>query len=76
MLQVMREQAMGASALHVSIAHAASREEGEQFAQRVQEEFRPVELLFSELSPVIGTHAGPGTIGLAFYDGAFLPETA
>jgi len=25
-----------------------------------------IEVIFSEVSPVIGTHAGPGTVGLAY----------
>jgi fatty acid-binding protein DegV len=28
-----------------------------------------IESIFSEVSPVIGTHAGPGTVGLAFMAG-------
>ncbi len=75
-VQVMREEMSGASALHVSVAHAAALEEGQALAQRIREEFNPVELLFSELSPVIGTHTGPGALGIAYYDGAFLPEIA
>ena len=58
------------------MGHAAAREEGEQLAQRICEELRPKELLFNELSPVIGTHTGPGTLGVAFFDAAFLPEIA
>ena len=76
MLQTIKEETMGATALHVCVAHAAAPEEGEQLAQRIREELRPKELLFSELSPVIGTHAGPGTLGVAFFDAAFLPEIA
>jgi fatty acid-binding protein DegV len=65
---------MGSSSLHVAVAHAAAHEEGQQLAGRIREEFRPVELLLSDMSPVIGTHTGPGALGVAFYDGAFLPE--
>lgn len=74
MLQTVKEETMNASALRVCVAHAAAPEEGEQLKQRVQEELHPTELLFNELSPVIGTHTGPGTLGIAFFDGAFLPE--
>lgn len=76
MLQTVKEETMGASALHVCVAHAAAPEEGQQLLQRVKEELKPVELLFNELSPVIGTHTGPGTLGMAFFDAAFLPEIA
>lgn len=76
MLQTVREETMGASALHMCVAHAAAPEEGQQLVQRVQEELRPKELLFNELSPVVGTHTGPGTLGVAYFDAAFLPELA
>jgi DegV family protein with EDD domain len=74
LLQTVREETMGSSSLHVAVAHAAAHEEGQQLAGRIREEFRPVELLLSDMSPVIGTHTGPGALGVAFYDGAFLPE--
>ncbi|MDT8306017.1 MAG: DegV family protein [Anaerolineae bacterium] len=75
MLEVVRENAAGASALHMAVAHAAAEEEADQLAQRVQEEFQPVELMRSDVSPVIGTHTGPGTLAVAFYDGGVLPAT-
>jgi fatty acid-binding protein DegV len=31
--------------------------------------FQPDEAVLSEVSPVIGTHIGPGTIGLAYSTG-------
>lgn len=74
MLEVVKEGAVGASALHMAVAHAAARDEADKLAERVREEFKPVELMRSEVSPVIGTHTGPGTLAVAFYDGAFLPE--
>jgi DegV family protein with EDD domain len=74
MLEVMKEETAGASAVHMAIAHAASADEAQQLYQRIQEEFGPAELMLSELSPVIGTHTGPGTLGLAYYDAAALPD--
>ena len=41
--------------------------EGDQVAELVKERFPGVRLIRSTVSPVVGTHAGPGTIGLAFY---------
>jgi fatty acid-binding protein DegV len=46
---------------------AAAKEEGQMIGNRLQAELQPLELLFGELSPVIGTHVGPGTIGVGFY---------
>ena len=30
------------------------------------ERFHPAETIMTEISPVIGTHTGPGTIGIAY----------
>ena len=38
-------------------------------SKQAEQELHPVESLFTEVSPVVGTHAGPGTVGLAFMAG-------
>ena len=35
--------------------------------EQIREQFRCDELHLAELSSVIGTHVGPGTVGVAFY---------
>ena len=73
LLEIAREKTQGAQALHMGVIHAASEEEGRALAERVREMFDPVELVENELTPVIGTHGGPGTVGLCYYDEAALP---
>ena len=41
--------------------------DGDAVAQMVRERFMPKVIHRSEVSPVVGTHTGPGTIGFAFY---------
>jgi fatty acid-binding protein DegV len=36
---------------------------------RAVDQLHPMETIFTSVSPVIGTHAGPGTVGLAFMAG-------
>ncbi len=48
------------------VLHAAAVAEAEEVLQVVKTRFSPVELMTTEVSPVIGTHTGPGTIGVAF----------
>ncbi len=50
----------------LSVLHAASPVEADEVFQELKARFAPVELLTTEVSPVIGTHTGPGTIGVAF----------
>lgn len=41
--------------------------ESQEVAERARERFAPSNVYLAPVSPVIGTHAGPGTIGLGFY---------
>jgi len=57
----------GKGAFHASAIHAAAPQEAAVFSEQVRERFSPVELFTTELSPVVGTHTGPGLIGLGYY---------
>lgn len=49
----------------VAIIHGHCADEAEQVARMVEEYTTPQELVIGELGPVVGTHCGPGTIGVA-----------
>jgi DegV family protein with EDD domain len=66
MLQRMAEET-GGSPLHVAVFHADVSDEAEELRQRVAQQFNCVELLVTEFTPVMGAHAGPGVLGVAFY---------
>lgn len=66
-LLALMEQNVGKQPVHVSILHGNAMEEARQLEQSVQSQFNCVELIFSDMGPVIGVHAGPGTLGLVFY---------
>lgn len=72
MLSAIREATAGAEALHMGVINAAVPDEGDALCDRIRREFDPAELIQGELSPVVGTHTGPGTLGVGFYDGAVL----
>jgi DegV family protein with EDD domain len=54
--------------LHVGVGHAQAQEDAEDLVRRVQEA-RPSATLdiVTTLGPVIGTHGGPGTLGLFWF---------
>jgi DegV family protein with EDD domain len=54
--------------LHVGVGHAQAQEDAEDLVRRVQEA-RPRATLdiVTTLGPVIGTHGGPGTLGLFWF---------
>jgi DegV family protein with EDD domain len=50
----------------ISVLHADAAEIADEFMQECIRRFQPAEAILTEISPVIGTHTGPGTIGLAY----------
>jgi fatty acid-binding protein DegV len=49
--------------------HANAEAEAREALEKTTLQMHPDETVFASVSPVIGTHAGPGTIGLAFMAG-------
>ena len=52
---------------HFAILHCTAENEAHELGELVKERFNCVDLFISEAGPVIGTHAGPGTLGIAYY---------
>ena len=48
---------------------ANAAEDAKALLVRAEKELNPTESIFTEVSPTVGTHAGPGTVGLAFMAG-------
>jgi fatty acid-binding protein DegV len=69
MLELIEEKTGGRRPLRLSPLHAAAPEEGEALKRLVEQRFSPDECIFSEVSPAIGTHVGPGTVGVAYCAG-------
>ena len=51
----------------VAIMDVDAAGEGNSVAEMVRERFKPPVLHRTAVSPVVGTHVGPGTVGIAFY---------
>lgn len=69
MLNLVEEGIAGCSPVRVSVFHAMARETAEQVLETARLRFSPVEFILSEISPVVGTHVGPGTIAVAYQVG-------
>lgn len=50
------------------VMHAASPVDAMALAERITEAYEPVSMGMGQLSPVLGTHVGPGTVGMVIYD--------
>jgi len=68
-LEIVAEQVQGKDRVRLATLHANAADEARELLVRATAQLNPVETVFSEVSPVIGTHAGPGTIGLAYMAG-------
>lgn len=53
--------------IKIAYVHAAALEEVEKLRVLVEERLQPVETLVTELSPALGVHTGPGTVGFCYY---------
>lgn len=67
MLDLVAEEMGGKTNVHAAVMNAVAPDEAAQIAEEVKQRVNPVELFITELSPVIGTHAGPGTVGVIYY---------
>lgn len=66
-IELLDEQLAGEQRVHLAAFHVAAPEKAERFAEQLEDRFHPVEMIRTECGPVIGTHAGPGAVGAAFY---------
>ncbi|MCS7179276.1 MAG: DegV family protein [Anaerolineae bacterium] len=64
MLEILREKAGARQVFRAAVVHANALEDAQALAEEVRAQLRPEELYLAEVSPVIGTHTGPGTLGI------------
>ena len=67
LLDIVQERLAGKPMQETAIMDVNSLEEGDMVAGLVEERFAPAQLHRTTVSPVVGTHVGPGTVGIAFY---------
>lgn len=66
MLSYVREHA-GQRPIHAGILHGNAPDDAERIRRQVEARFTCVETVVNEITPVMGMHAGPGVLGIAFY---------
>ena len=67
MLDIFEEEVKGKSNIHAVVLNTLARDEAEDVAEEVKRRINPVEFFITDLSPVIGTHVGPGAVGVFYY---------
>jgi fatty acid-binding protein DegV len=67
MLNIAEERLNGGEVAEIAVIDVDNREESNRVVNRVKRRFGVSPVCQTPVSPVIGTHAGPGTVGLGFY---------
>lgn len=69
LVDLLEERIGGRSPVHLAVLHANSIDVARQLLNQASSRVNPVETLIAEVSPAVGAHLGPGTVGLAFMAG-------
>ena len=67
LIELLDEELAGKERIQMAVLHVAAPEEADQLAEQLVDRYHPAEMLRTECGPVVGTHAGPGTLGVAYY---------
>ncbi len=66
-LEIAKERLDGKAMMEAALVDIDCPDEGDIVANMVEQRFAPSIIHRSTVSPVVGTHVGPGAIGFAFY---------
>jgi len=69
MIDLIKEKAGGEEPLRMAVIHSNVPELAQKLKDEVVRVFSPEEIYVTELSPVIGTHVGPGTLAITCMHG-------
>jgi DegV family protein with EDD domain len=68
-LEILFERLGTQSNIHLATLHANAEADSRVLLDNATSRLKPQEIIFTSVSPVIGTHVGPGTVGLAYMAG-------
>ncbi len=68
-IELVAEKCAGKTNIRLATLHANAEENAKAVLSKASEKLNAVESILSTVSPAIGTHTGPGTVGLAYCTG-------
>lgn len=68
-VELVSEQTRGKSPVRLATLHANAETEAAELLKEASSRMKSVESILTAVSPAVGTHAGPGTVGLAYMAG-------
>lgn len=69
LVRLVEERMAGRKPVRLATLHAKAEEDARWLLEVGCAHLEPIEKIFTEVSPVVGSHAGPGTVGVAFLAG-------
>ena len=67
LLELVAEGVGASTCVHAAVLHCNAPDAAQEVVEQVADRFTCVELFAAETGPTIGTHGGPGTVGVAYY---------
>lgn len=67
LLELLEAESQKSSRVKVGVLYTNNPDQAEKYLQQIKETFEVDEIVAAEVSPVIGIHLGPGSLGLAIY---------
>lgn len=67
MLSHFYEDAVGKDSIHATVYHGVAEKEAAAVLAEMKERVELKTSVLTKLSPVLGVHTGPGTVGIAYY---------
>ena len=69
MVDLVEHDIAGKTPVRISVFHANAPEIAQQLQDKIVKQFNAVEGILSWVSPVVGSHVGPGTLSIAYQAG-------
>jgi DegV family protein with EDD domain len=69
LVELIEEKAGGETPLRMAVIHSNVPDQAQTLLEELKSKYNPHEIYLAELSPVIGTHVGPGTLAIVCMHG-------
>lgn len=69
LISLVEERAAGRTPLMIAALHANAEEEAHHLLDAAKARLNPAQAVVTEVSPSVGTHTGPGTLGICYMAG-------
>jgi len=69
LVELAGERIAGRTPVQLGVLHANAPEDAKALLEQASKKFNPAQTALADVSPAVGTHTGPGTLGIAFMAG-------